>query len=508
MTHTWDHERAAKHIEKALKNVENVNIVDYVRDMSLENIPTNKAYRVDGVHLYADILNLSDMLNVTKEEGVICHRRTLRFLNQHYRAVSRILSRTDARRIDFHNQRLHALISKPYNSEENAEAKRINRAVAISQLIIDVLAQTGDDDEYIPNAIVRVGIDSGQTLAVNNGRNGNRESLFLGNAANQSAKLSGAKNGKKGIYLTNNARTSIGLTEVAEPSKVKLTTTEIKACQDAASLDVTAEEIVKEWREDMTKNPIGNFEFSRHTPPFRTMDISCLTPANSKRQEAISLYADIDGFTAYINKHIDDAPENVVRIFHVIRSELERTFTVEFDGRRIRFIGDCVHGLLCEGTAHTTDIEESISTATLCSGGLRSSFDLSLEKLSENGIDVDDLGLAIGFEYGSMTVTRLGLKGSRVRCSVSRGVLASESEQTRCDGDETAIGIDAYKESNNAVKTLFTDTRKIRNLDYNEAVEALSEKGDKSAKASKNAAFASSPSMARAADRNITPYAN
>lgn len=507
MAHSWNHDRASTHIEKALEAVSTVTIVEYVRDMSLESIPTSKAYRVDGVHLYADILNLDEMLGVTDTEGVMCHKRTLRFLNQHYRAASRILSRTAARRVDFHNQRLHALVTKPYNTEEGAEAARIHRAVAISQLIIDVLAQTGDDSDDIPNARVRVGIDSGETLAVNNGRSGNREPLFLGEAANRSAKLSGTKDGAEGIFLTNTARAAIGFAEVKDPAKTALTNEEIKTSQENAELEVTATEIVKEWRDDLDKNPIGSFEFSRHTPPFRTMDIHSLTPANSKRQEAISVYADIDGFTAYVKKHIEASPENVVRVFHVIRAELERVFTSEFDGRRIRFIGDCVHGLLCEGTAHTTDIKDSISSATLCAGGLRSSFDLSIEKLSENGIDVDGLGLAIGFEYGPMTVTRLGLQGNRVRCSVSRGVLASESEQMRCSGNETAIGEEAYKEASDAVKNLFGPKRKVCDLDYNEAVESLAEDDDSAGKAAKNLAYVSSPEMARAADLRINPHA-
>ena len=89
---------------------------------------------------------------------------------------------------------------------------------------------------------------------------------------------------------------------------------------------------------------------------------------------------------------------------HVIRAELERVVTSDFDGRRIRFIGDCIHGLICEGTSKTTDVKETISSATLCSGALRSSFDLALEKLASAGIDVSGLGLQIGFEYGWMTI--------------------------------------------------------------------------------------------------------
>jgi class 3 adenylate cyclase len=133
--------------------------VDYKRDTSLESVPTNKAYRVHGVHMYADILNLSDILGTTDTEGERCHKRALRFLNLHQRAVHRILNRCDARRVDFHNQRLHSLITKPYGADE--EKKRVARAVAIGKLIIDVLVETGDDDDDIPSAKVRIGIDTG-----------------------------------------------------------------------------------------------------------------------------------------------------------------------------------------------------------------------------------------------------------------------------------------------------------------------------------------------------------
>jgi len=506
MTKSWKHDRAADHIAKKLKEVESVTILDYRRDMSLENIPSNKAYRVDGVHLYADILNLSDMLNVTADEGVTCHRRTLRFLNLHYRAVHRILDRCDARRVDFHNQRLHSVLTKPYNTEADAEAKRVRRAVAIAQLIIDVLQDTGDADEKIPNARVRVGIDTGTALAVNNGRRGGREPLFLGAPANHAAKMSGGGT-KAGIYLTNEAREAIGLGTVDKPAVTALTTAEIEDCQEKATLEVSKDTIVKEWDEDLKKNPIGSFNFARHTPPLRTLDITALTPPNSRRQEAASVYADIDGFTAYVAKHIEDAAEDVVRVFHVIRAELDRVLTCDFDGRRIRFIGDCLHGLLCDGTVQTTDDAATVSTATLCAGALRSSFELCLEKLEEEGIDTDALGLAIGFEFGPMTVTRLGMHGDRVRCSVSRGVLASEEEQTRCIGSETALGTFAYDAGTQAVRDLFGTGRKVSGLDYNEAVEALSEKGDETAKTVKKAAFATvAPAIAAASDRTVRPY--
>lgn len=503
MAKGWNKERAEKHIECRIDDVETVVIKEYVRDMSLESIPTNTAYRVDGVHLYADITNLDAMLGTDTETS---HKRTLRFLNLHYRAVNRVLCRVAARRVDFHNQRLHALIAKPYNSEEGAEAKRVQKAVAVGQLIIEVLNETGEKDTHIPSATVRIGIDTGLSLAVNNGRNGNREPLFLGEPANQSAKL--ASGGKlSGIYLTNSAREAIGLKTVDTPKTTALTESEIGDCKEAAALDVTADEIVEEWHTDLKNNPIGSFEFFRHTPPFCDIDINKLTPANSRRQESVSIYADIDGFTNYVADHVKENPQDVVRVLHVVRAELERVLSQEFKGRRVRFIGDCVHGLLCEGTAHTTDEEATISSATLLAGALRSSFDLALEKLEAKDHETGDLGLAIGFEYGPMTLTRLGMQGDRVRCSVSRGVLESEERQKVCKGTETAIGPVAYKIGPESVRKVFGASRKIAGLDYNEAAEAMAAAGDKKANEARNAVYASAPAILSASERVIHPYA-
>lgn len=106
-----------------------------------------------------------------------------------------------------------------------------------------------------------------------------------------------------------------------------------------------------------------------------------------------------------------------------------------------------------------------------------------------------------------MTVTRLGVKGSRVRCSVSRGVLSSENEQVRCNGTETAIGQSAYDEASEAVKKVFGSKRMVTNLDYFEATEALADSGDKAANSARSAGtVASTPAIAKAQEQVIRPY--
>lgn len=485
---TWNEDRAAKRIQQKIDEVslKDIEIREYVRETDLKSLPKHVAYRVDGVHVYADILNLKEMLHVTNVEGETCHRRVLRFLNLHYRAVHRILDNEKAMLIDFHNQRLHSVVAKPYGSE--AEAKRVHCAVAIGKMIIDVLAKTGEDADH-PAARVRVGIDTGKALAVNNGRRGHREPLFLGQPANHAAKRSGGGTAT-GIYLTNKARKAIGLATVANEDTTALTAEEIAKSQGIAQLTSTVDGVVKDWKADLEANPIGKFEFSGHTPPFANLDLETLSVKNSRRQDAATVYGDIDGFTKYVGDRIDDddKAKHVVRTLRVLRSELDAVLHEDFKGRKVRFIGDCIHGLLVEGTAQTTDTDDTILNMVRCAGGMRSSFDLALTKLKAAGTDASSLGLQIGFEFGPMTATRLGMKGELIRCSVSRGVLAAEAEQGRCNGAETAIGQVAYDSGPEKVRTLFGDTRKRKNLDYDTVVRELAAKNEANAKA------ASSPS--------------
>jgi class 3 adenylate cyclase len=287
--------------------------------------------------------------------------------------------------------------------------------------------------------------------------------------------------------LTNEARNVLGLPKATNEDTLPLSAQEIKVCQDKANLGVTTDEIVKEWKEDLKNNPIGTFEFTGHTPPLSTLDIEELSVKNSRRQDAATLYADLDGFTAYVSNNIsgDISAKNVVRALHVLRSELDAVLHDDFAGCKVRFIGDCVHGLAVEGTAQNTSEEETITNLALCAGGMRSSFILALAKLKENGTDASSLGLQIGFEFGPMNITRLGMKGELVRCSVSRGVLAAEAEQGRCRGNETAIGPIAYAKGSDAIRKLFGDARKRSGLDYDTVLNELSEKNDSTARAAK-----------------------
>lgn len=460
MYYKWDKSRAENHIDNLCEEVREVTIKQYTRDKSLSNIKVNEAYAMDAVHLYVDILNLEGILTTQNgTESDTTHQRAIRFFDSHVRAIKFILAETGSIFVDFHNQRLHAVIAKPYGTEN--EKARLDRAIAIADLIMESVQQQREvvGDDAIEAAEIRIGIDTGLALAVNNGRRSNREPLFLGNPANYAAKH--ASGDTVGIYLTSKARSVINLCLDAsqDTKKIKLKTSEIESSKQSADLSVTPQDVSDELKKNEKK--LKDFQFSRTTPPLKKLEFDELYYKSAKRQEIVSIYADIDGFTNFVGKNIDseEGKKNIVRALHVLRSEMDDTLYSDHEGRRVRFIGDCLHGLICEGSSKTTDFSKSVDVATEAVSAIRSSFLMSLDKLGEY-FDIEDLkklGLAIGYEIGDVSLTRVGKIGDTSRYAIGVSTIESENAQKVCKGNATKIGANAYKYLSDNYKVLFKD---------------------------------------------------
>ena len=123
--------------------------------------------------------------------------------------------------------------------------------------------------------------------------------------------------------------------------------------------------MVAEWRDDIREHRQRQGAIFVRVPLSRTAAgddrLQQTLPGNSIRMPLMSMFADLDGYTAYIdqaaaNRTVADA----VRALHVIRSELQSTFEDDFGGRKVRFIGDRMHGMLAEGTSTAVNAASSI----------------------------------------------------------------------------------------------------------------------------------------------------
>jgi len=492
----WNESTATKRIKKYLTEfqLETFEISQMVREMDFRAIAPRSGYVVQGAHIYARVLGYHDLL-ADQEQTEILSRRALEFLHFHYRATDLILEDEEVLRVDFHGPRLHAVVVKPYGDTQEANAERVRKAVEVSAILTRVLDQAADEAN-LGRARLRVGVDAGPALVVNNGSKGDRDPLFLGSPANHAAKLAAAEE-EPGIYLTNRARNVLG----GEFSKVPLDSTpstrrgisygEVRTPLSETQLSTVASTVM-EGREIAGRTqrvissaqsfPSVNFSFHRHTPPLKTIDFNDLAPSKSIRMGILSLFADLDHFTHYVDQRMGSMRDlrNAAHTLYVVRAELTDVLQSDFEGRKVRLIGDCVQGICAEGTAVADDPPSAVTTGVLCAAGMQSSFDL-IQKLLP---DAQGLGLVVGLDYGQTPATRLGIRGDKsIRVATSQAVTNAEWEQEGIDGsDIVAIGEDAFQLAPTSVQEVFDEYRRKQGLRYPNLSMALRDKSDVPAK--------------------------
>lgn len=431
----------------------------------LYNLPEGVAVVTDAVHIYVNLINYDEKRLDQGRETEASHKRALAFLHHHYAALDRVVDEAGAQRVDFHGARLHAVIVEPAG-DANAQ-ERIARGL---RLALDMIALSDAADRFFLNGAYagrfRVGIDAGPCVAIDSGRHDEREPLFVGSAANHAAKL--ADGSQPGIYLSPRVRgvfgmgcssSTLNMVPAADPAEIAQILRADPTTRGVQSLlNEATERRVKVWQDDIREHRVktatpADFAFHHHRLPLSTIDYQALMPSNSLRMPVVSIFADIDGYTRYIdNAMAANAVAEAVRNLHVIRSELNAVVQEDFSGRKVRFVGDCIHGLLADGSGTTVEPSDTVNVAAQCAGGLRSSFDLCRGLLP----NIAQLGLAIGFEFGETPVSRVGIRGERsVRVASSKATIASEAAQAVCDGGQTKMGEEAWAHASYTLRSFF-----------------------------------------------------
>lgn len=437
-------------------------------------IPRNRAIETHGVHVYANLMDFNAVLEDVGRETPTSHKRALEFLNAHYSACDVLADQFGLQRVDFHGSRLHAVVLAPEGPDK--EAERLSIAIAFAAAFRRLVAALGQAYPEFRTR-VRIGIDSGPAVAINDGTRSDAEPLFVGSAANHAAKR--ADGDDEGIFFTDRAeRARVNGSRLNVGPLNSIIESEILAKFDAGSTGATARTVSvteayrqveaqlakSDYRPDASKPA---FAFHHKEPPLSTIDYRDHPPSNAIRMGVSSIFADIDGFTAYIDNAIEcgGIARAVANLF-IIRRELASVLQEDFGGRKVRFIGDCLHGIMAEGTARETDSTATIDNSILAMGAMRSSFELCQSMLA----GIDTLGIAIGTDFGETPICRIGLRGeASVRIATSRATCNSESEQRRCTGRESAIGQKAHAAARVSIRQGFGYNRKLEKLDHQTA---------------------------------------
>lgn len=440
---------------------------------ALLRIPRNRAITTNAAHIYANLTEFNTVLSEKGRETEGSHKRALEFLHAHYSACDNLIAQFDMLRVDFHGSRLHAVVVSPDGPTH--EANRVRTAVIFAAAFRDLVDRLGSEYPEFKTD-VRIGIDSGSAVALDGGKRDEPEPVFVGRPANNAAKL--AAGTEAGVFLSPRARMLLGQ-EPGEPatrldaSVEKLFLSEALSTGPIAYAGGSRVEAAyaafkhdREFGEGLEPTK-AVFRFHHRTPPLKTVNFADHPPSRSIRMEMASIFADIDGYTAYVDQSIAAGRvAEAVRTLHVMRAEMAAVLRDDFGGRKVRFIGDCIHGVIAEGNASEVHEADTVRTAVMVAAALRSSFELCREMLP----GADGLGLAIGVDIGPTPLCRIGLRGqSSVRVSASRACCVSELRQSSCDGEQTALGEHAYNKAPYDIKNVFGVEKVVVGLDYTSA---------------------------------------
>ena len=458
---SWNASRSRERIKKHLGTVPAfdgaISLMEHARQIrvakasqTLDNVSPRRAFVVEGAHVYGHLLDFDSLVvDQQSRETEGSHSRLLGFLDMHYKIWDAVVDGEDADRVDYHGSRLHAVVTSPSGDARG----QIERAVALATKLTDVTKRVAAAFGF--PARIRFGIDQGRCLAMTTGRAHEQDTLFLGPPANHAAKAA-AGGDQEGIFLSDGSALSVGANSAkrtpfgdAIPETAFLR--EATAKYPFERIDRIGDRIIAEAA------AVPQFVFHRTTPPLSQVDFSKLTPSNSVRMGMASLFADIDGFTAFVDQAIARGTDSIKRAataIHVIREELNSVLKDDFGGKRVRFIGDCIHGLLAED-ANQDDAPATVREAAVCATGMKSSFDLCKEVLGE----IDKIDLAIGVEYGPVPLTRLGNRGLEgIRCATGKAVVVSERVQRSMEGGGIRFGPNARAAADDAVVQTFSET--------------------------------------------------
>jgi class 3 adenylate cyclase len=464
----WKADRAEARIRAHLNTVPAVAsnvaldsaLIKKQRSGLIERLPVRQAAVVEGVHLYGNLLDFESLVAENGNETEASHRRLLGFLNMHYRVWDAIVDGESSDRVDYHGGRLHAVVTEPAGDP----AGRIERAIALAKKLDDAAKKVGAAHGY-PSRI-RFGIDYGSCLAMSTGRSHEKDILFLGRPANHAAKLA-AQSNEEGIFLTETAQRHLAPSAFKKSmGQVALDEAYVRGATRRYQFDRLSK-AADSLSDPRVSAPV--FQFHRATPPLAQVKFEDLTPSNSVRMGMASIFADIDGYTNFVDAAIRSGPIEIrkaVEIVHVIREELNSVLKDDFGGKRVRFIGDCIQGCLAEGERQD-NAQAAIKEAAMCAAAMQSSFGLCLKIVKPDAA----IDLAIGIEYGPTPLTRIGDVGDdSVRCAASRATVGAERVQQQIEGGGVRLGSVAFELADFSVRKHFGSGRLMA---YDSAADLL-----------------------------------
>jgi class 3 adenylate cyclase len=296
--------------------------------------------------------------------------------------------------------------------------------------------------------VIASGADIGDVIGTKNGQHGDRELLFVGAPANHAAKM-----------ITTGARLSARLYKdlpdtiqalcVVAGDFYRISCSQTKLDELLETYDILwdRDKSASRLAADRDAVPLSEIEYSDATLKIKFDNLSI---RKNKRVVAASLFADVCGFTKYIDEAVDDdARIEALRVFAALRREFAKVVKEDFDGVRVQYQGDRIQAIFHLPKGDKAAIALDVVKAA---AGLQSSMEITLK---EHLPEASSLGIAVGVDLGTTLASFLGLRGQRDRICLGLPVESAAALEDQYGQQVTAISAAVYDELPDAVQALF-----------------------------------------------------
>jgi class 3 adenylate cyclase len=450
---SWDHSRSVERIRDHLNSMGEIAVEKLKKEADLEKLLSETTCRdIFGSHVYVPVSNFARLASCATDKDEIT--RLIQSVHIYQREVSRIVENTfDGLRVHFQGSRLHTLFYRPIDNAKDLSVRSV-----LLQFVLQDFVSYAFNPVFSARAdyVICGGSDIGEVVGTQDGVKGDRELLFVGGAANHAAHVIGPS-GKfrlsESVFdeLPKEIQSFCVRLPETSPAEYQLTIidrTQLDELCRANGISWDRDESKRRIEAECKQFPLADIAYSGASA---LIDLESLSIKNNKRVLAASIFADLSGFTAYIDSaESNDKKVAALRVMHAVRKEFARVLTSDFEGLRIQYQGDNVQAIF-----HLPDDDEVAiaKKAVKAAAGLQSSMETSLKECLP---EASELHLAVGIDVGTTVISKLGTHGARDRICLGEPVETASGIQQSISGRETGISSRVYDALPEELQAIFT----------------------------------------------------
>lgn len=451
---SWNYDRSRERIQTHLDGMGTIDVQKLKREADLETLLSETQCReIFGAHVYVQVANFAKL--ASKNMGDQDVKRLIQAVHVYQREVSRIVESSDlfdGVRVHFQGAKLHCLLYRPIDDGEELAIRAVLLQLVLRDFVTFVFNEAFSS---LDDFRVAGGCDLGDVIGTQNGIRGDRELLFVGAPANYAAKII-AESGSLRLRAPVYSALPDDLKELA--SEVEGTDAEVYQLGSVTKkrLDELCDAYGIAWDREKSRERVDDDRRSYSLKDIGfsdadvLIDIDALGINHSKRVLAASIFADVSGFTRYVDgAETDEQKREALRVFHALRKEFAQVLTNDFDGVRVQFQGDRAQAFFHLPKGDERAIARKVLKAAV---GVQSSMEKSLKDCLP---EAKPLTVAVGADLGTTLVSKLGSRGARDGICLGEAVESAAAIEERISGTQIGLSKTVYDQLTEEQRKLF-----------------------------------------------------